>query len=248
MIIPKTPEEIKIMRRCGKIVAEFFEEVEKIIRDGVSAKEIDKLAWEIAEKRGGKPSFYGYKGYPAAVCVSINNEVIHGIPDEKKIIREGDVVSVDYGVFYNGFHTDAAKTYIVGRVPERVKLLVDVTRNALYEAIKFVKPGMRTGDLGNFIETFVRSYGFSVVRDYCGHGIGRNLHEEPPILNYGREGTGIRLVENMTICIEPMVTMGSGRVRVLQDRWTVITSDGSLSAHFEHTIKIGDWENEILTE
>jgi len=247
MILPKTKDEINAMRRAGKIVAEFLEAVEKILKPGISAAEIDKLGWEIAKKRGGYPSFYGYKGYPATVCVSINSEVIHGIPRKDKVIREGDVVSVDYGVFYGGVHADAAKTFIVGEVQDEVRKLVEVTEKALYEAINFLKPNMRIGDLGHFIESYIKSYGFSVVKDYCGHGIGRELHEDPPILNYGQPGKGLKLFEGMTICIEPMVAMGSGEVKVLKDGWTVVTADGSLSAHFEHTILIKDGENEILT-
>ncbi len=248
MILPKTEEEIKNIRKAGKIVAEFLEKVEKLMRPGISAKQIDELAWEIAKKRGGHPSFYGYRGYPASSCVSINNEVIHGIPYKEKILKEGDVVSIDYGVIYNGFHADAAKTFIVGDVDGKIKLLVEVTEKALLEAIKFLKHGVRTGDLGNVIESYVKKYGFSVVKEYCGHGIGRELHEDPPILNYGKPGEGIVLVENMTICIEPMVCAGSGKVKVLKDGWTVVSEDGSISAHFEHTVRVGEQESEILTQ
>ena len=247
MILPKTKDEIQAMRRAGKIVAELLDKVRDIIKPGVSTQEIDKLGWEIAKKRGGFPSFYGYRGYPASVCVSINSEVIHGIPRRDKIIKEGDIVSVDYGVFYGGVHADAAKTFIVGDVDDGVRKLVEVTEKALYSAIDFLKPGMRVGDLGHFIESFVKKHNFSVVKEYCGHGIGRELHEDPPILNYGQPGKGVKLTEGMTICIEPMVCMGRGDVKVLKDRWTVVTRDGSLSAHFEHTILIKDGENEILT-
>lgn len=247
MIIPKTEAEIKKMRKSGKIVAEFLEKVEKLIKPGISADKINDLAWEITRKRGGYPSFYKYHNYPASVCVSINKEVIHGIPYKEKVIKEGDVVSVDFGVIYDGYHADAAKTFIVGSVDEKTKLLVDVTEKVLYEAINYLKPNMRTGDLGSFIESYAKRYGFSVVRDFCGHGIGRKLHEDPPILNYGIEGKGVKILENLTICIEPMICAGSSDVQILEDGWTVVTKDGSLSAHFEHTIVVRNGENEILT-
>lgn len=247
MIISKSEEEIKKMRKAGKIVAELLEKVESLIKPGVSIIKIDELAWEITRRRGGYPSFYKYQNYPAAVCVSINEEVIHGIPYKEKIIKEGDIVSVDFGAIYEGFHADAAKTFIVGDADERSKLLVKVTEEVLYEAIKYVKPEMRTGDLGNFIESYVKKFGFSVVKDFCGHGIGRKLHEEPPILNYGTPGKGIKLMKNLAICIEPMVCMGSSEIEILEDGWTVVTKDRSLSAHFEHTIVIRDGENEIIT-
>lgn len=248
MIIPKEEDEIRKMRKAGKIVAEFFEKVEKIIRAGVSTDEIEKLAWDVTSKRGGYPSFYGYQRYPAAVCVSINSEVIHGIPHRNKIIKEGDVVSIDFGVRYDGFHADAAKTFLVGENPDKkAKMLVEITEKILYEAISYLKPGMKTGDLGSFIENYAKRYGLSVIREFCGHGIGRNLHEDPPILNYGEPNKGIRLVENLTICIEPMICTGSGEVTILSDGWTVVTKDGSLSAHFEHTIRIKEDGNEILT-
>lgn len=247
MILPKTEDDIRKMKKAGKIVAEFFEKIETLIKPGVSAKKIDELGFEIAKKRGGVPSFYKYKGYPASVCVSVDQEVIHGIPYHDKILEEGSIVSVDYGVSYDGFHADAAKTYIVGNGDSLKKKLVEICERALYESIKFLKPGMKTGDLGYFIYTFVRKNGFSVIRDFCGHGIGKQIHEDPPIPNYGEQGKGITLMQNMTICIEPMICAGSGDVIIQKDNWTVITADGSLSAHFEHTIRIRDGENEILT-
>lgn len=248
MIVPKSESEIKRMRKAGRIVAEFFEKVEKLIRPGVSLDKISELAWEITTKRGGYPSFYKYQNYPAPVCVSINEEVIHGIPRRDRVIAEGDVVSVDFGVMYDGFHADAAKTFIAGHAKDEIaEKLVKVTQNVLYEAIRYLRPEMKTGDLGSFIENYVRSNGFSVVREFCGHGIGRNLHEDPPILNYGTPDRGVKLVENLTICIEPMVSAGSGEVVILGDGWTVVTKDRSLAAHFEHTIRIKDGENEILT-
>ncbi len=248
MILPKTSEQIKRIRKAGKVVAEFFEKVEKLIEPGISSQKIDEMGWEIARRRGAYPSFYNYRGYPAAVCVSINSEVIHGIPRKDKVIRDGDIVSVDYGVYLDGVHADAAKTFIVGESGEREKELVRVTCDILYEAIKFLKPGMTVGDLGNFIQTYVERFGFSVLKDYCGHGIGEQLHEDPPILNYGKPGKGVKILEDMVICIEPMVCMGSGEAVVLPDGWTVVTRDGSLSAHFEHTVWVKDGENEILTE
>ena len=219
-----------------------------MVEPGRSTKEIDEEVFKFIGKNGGKPAFLGYKGYPASICVSVNNEVVHGIPLKHKKLREGEIVSFDVGTMLEGFCGDAAVTVPVGRVAERAKRLMDVTRQALYLGIDHARPGERIGDIGAAVQEFVEKNGFSVVRDYVGHCIGRKMHEEPQIPNYGIRGTGLKLKAGMVLAIEPMINEGTFAVRLLSDNWTVVTLDGRLSAHFEHTVAVTADGPEILSE
>jgi len=246
MIYLKSKNEIDKIRRSGRIVAELLNLLEKQIRPGITTKELDKFAEEFIISQGAKPSFKGYYGYPGSLCTSINEEVVHGIPGDR-ILKEGDIISVDCGVFYEGFHSDAARTFAVGQITEEAKRLIEITEKSFYEGIKYAKAGNRIGDISNAIQTFVESNGFSVVRDYVGHGIGKELHEEPPVPNYGKAGRGPKLSVGMVLAIEPMVNMGTFAVIELDDGWTVVTADKKLSAHYENTIAILENGPEILT-
>lgn len=245
-IIIKSEREIAIMRQAGKIVAEVLEILSEAAKPGVRTKELDIIAARELEKRGGKPSFKGYRGYPANLCTSINDEIVHGIPGER-ILKEGDIVSLDLGVIYNGFQGDAAVTVGVDKVSAQAEALMKTTEGALGAGIKAARNNGRLGDISAAIQNYAESKSFSVVREYTGHGIGRDMHEEPLIPNFGISGTGLVLRKGMTLAIEPMVNGGDWRTRVDDDNWTVRTADGSLSAHFEHTIAITDGEPEILT-
>lgn len=246
MIYLKSRSEVDKIRRSGRIVAELLNLLEKQIRPGIMTKELDKFAEEFIISHGAKPSFKGYYGYPGSLCTSINEEVVHGIPGDR-ILKEGDIISIDCGVFYEGFHSDAARTFAVGHISEEAKRLIEITEKSFYEGIKFAKAGYRIGDISNAIQTFVESNGFSVVRDYVGHGIGKELHEEPPVPNYGKAGRGPKLAVGMVLAIEPMVNMGTFAVIELDDGWTVVTADKKLSAHYENTIAILENGPEILT-
>ncbi|MDI1471459.1 MAG: type I methionyl aminopeptidase [Thermodesulfovibrio sp.] len=248
MIIIKNLEEINKIRKSCQIVAKVLEELKFYIKEGLSTKNIELFIENLIEKMGGVPAFKGYKGYPASACISVNSQVVHGIPSDKFFIKEGDIVSVDVGVIFDGFYGDAAYTYPVGKISEEAKKLMKVTEEALYEGIKKAKPGRRVGDISYAIQRHVETKGFSVVRAFVGHGIGRSLHEEPQIPNFGKEGTGPKLKRGMTLAIEPMVNAGSYEVVILPDGWTAVTKDGSLSAHYEHTIAITEDEPEILTK
>jgi len=246
----KSNHEIELMRESCKIVALAHKGIEKAIKEGVSTKALDKIAEDIIVKNGAIPSFKGYPSgfndvdnFPATACISINDEVIHGIPSDRKLKNE-DIVSIDLGAYKNGFHGDMARTYIVGN--EENKLL-KVTKQSFFEGIKYAKPGFRVGDISHAIGKFIEENGFSVVKEFQGHGVGRNLHEEPGIPNYGKSGKGPRLEKGMCLAIEPMVNEGSWEVVVLEDGWTVATEDGSNSAHYENTILITEKEPEILT-
>ena len=219
-----------------------------LIRPGISTKEIDTKIRRYIEKCGATPSFLGYGGFPGSACISINEQVIHGIPSERVILSEGDIVKIDVGARYRGYNGDSARTFPVGKVSDEALRLISVTEMSFYEAMKVAKPGSRIGDIGFAVENFVISNGFSVVKDYVGHGVGRDLHEEPEIPNYGRAGRGTRLYPGMTLAIEPMVNAGDFKVRVLKDGWTVVTSDGALSAHYENSILITDSDPVILTD
>ncbi len=247
MIRIKSKDEIDKMRVAGFAVARALTESRKVVVDGGSAFDVEKLILDIYRDLGVEPAFKGYMGYPYATCVSVNEEVIHGLPKRNKIFKKGDIVSIDTGAIYKGYYGDAALTYIVGETDEKSEKLVRVTREALLKAVENLKPGLRIGDLGYIIQSYVEKHGFNVVRDYVGHGIGRELHEEPQIPNYGRPGRGIVLKAGMTIAIEPMVSSGTWRVEVLDDGWTVVTADGSRSAHFEYTVVITENGVEILT-
>ena len=250
----KSREEIKLMREACRITSLVYKEIEKIIKPGMSTLELDNFADKIIRENGGIPAQKGYpsgmKGvpaFPATLCISINDEVIHGIPSSKKIIKDGDVVSIDLVVYKDGFNGDAARTFIVGNGSSEAKKLVDVTKQAFFEGIKYAKPGNRIGDISHRIGEFVESNGFNVVREFQGHGIGREMHEDPGIPNYGKAGRGIRLEPGMTLAVEPMVIAGRRDIYQDYDGWTILTQDGSLSAHYENTILITEKEPEILT-
>ena len=254
MVTIKSHKEIEFMKDVCKIVAEFYEQLEKKIRPGISTYELDKEAEKIMRNLGAIPAQIGYnpgiKGippYPSATCISINDEVIHGIPSKNHIIQEGDIVSIDTVALKNGFHGDAARTFLVGNVDKEAKRLVDITKQAFFEGIKYAKPGYRIGDISHAVGEFVKSNGYSVVREFQGHGIGKQMHEEPGITNYGKAGKGMRLEPGMTICVEPMVIQGKPDICELEDGWTILTCDGSLSAHYENTILITENEPKILT-
>lgn len=246
MIIIKTKREIEKMRRAGRLVAEVHAFLQKFIRPGITTKELDRLAEDFILKNNGRPAFKGYNGFPASICTSINNEVVHGIPGLKKL-KDGDIISIDVGVIVDGYYGDSAITYPVGNVSEKALRLIKVTEQSFYEGIKYAKEGYRLSDISHAIQKYVESNGFSVVRDFVGHGIGQRMHEDPQIPNFGPPGKGPRLKAGMVLAIEPMVNEGTYHVRVLNDNWTVVTFDGKLSSHYEHTIAITDGEPEILT-
>jgi methionyl aminopeptidase len=248
MIILKSPREIDIMRRANQIVAETHAYLQEKISPGITTLEIDKLCEEYIKKQGAIPSFKGYRGYPASVCVSLNDEVVHGIPSDQRIIKDGDLVSLDIGVFFEGFHGDAARSFGVGEVSPEVEKLVRVTEEAFFKGYRKAKAGNRLTDISNQIQVYAESNGCSVVRDYVGHGIGRQMHEAPQIPNFGPPGRGPVLKKGMTLAIEPMVNAGSYEVQSLADGWTVVTRDGSLSAHYENTIAILDDGPVILSK
>lgn len=230
------------------MVATVLEELKTYIKEGLTTKQIEQFIESLIFKMGGIPAFKGYRGYPASACISINEQVVHGIPSEKVFVKEGDIVSVDVGVLYENFYGDAAYTYPVGKITEEAKKLLEITEEALYKGIAEARIGNRIGDISNAIQRHVESHGFSVVRAFVGHGIGRSLHEEPQIPNFGTKGTGPKLKKGMTLAIEPMVNAGTHEVKILSDGWTAVTKDGCLSAHFEHTIAITENEPEILTK
>jgi methionyl aminopeptidase len=246
-IILRLPDEIEKARASNRIVAEVLSRLREKIRPGVKTKDLDKFAEEIAEKRGAKPAFKGYRGYPHSLCISINEEVVHGMPS-KRVLQEGDIVGLDFGIYYQGFYGDSAITLPVGKVAEKALKLMQVTEQSLYAGIEQAREGNRLGDVSAAVQTMVESAGFSVVRDFVGHGIGRNLHEEPQIPNFGKKGRGIELKKGMLLAIEPMVNEGEYNIKILPDGWTVVTKDGSLSAHFEHSIAITENGPEILSK
>ncbi|MCD6267662.1 MAG: type I methionyl aminopeptidase [Thermotogaceae bacterium] len=247
MIRVKTEEEIDRMKIAGRAVAIFLKEAKKLVVPGASAWEIELLAEKVFKELRVTPAFKGYNGYEYITCVSVNEEVVHGIPRKDKVFRKGDIVSIDVGAVYKGFFGDGAMTYIVGETDESGKRLVEVTRKALEKAIEKIRVGVKLGDISYAIQSFVESCGFNVIRDYVGHGIGTALHEEPQVPNYGKPGTGVRLLTGMTLAIEPMVVEGDWRIKILEDGWTAVTVDGSRCAHFEHTIVIRETGAEILT-
>jgi methionyl aminopeptidase len=234
------------MRQAGKIVGTVLDTLSRKVKPGMKTKELDIIAAEEVEKLGAKPSFKGYHGFPANLCVSVNDEVVHGIPGER-VLREGDIVSLDFGAIYNGFHGDGAVTVGVGEIDAKARELMEATRGALEAGINAARHGARLGDISAAIQEYAEGKGFSVVREYTGHGIGREMHEEPQIPNFGVAGTGLVLKKGMTIALEPMINMGDWHTRLGSDQWTVRTADGSLSAHFEHTIAIADETAEVLT-
>ena len=243
----KSPREIELMREAGRILAKTHEELAKNLRPGMSTWDIDHMGEEIIRSYGCIPSFKNYNGYPASICVSVNDEVVHGIPHKEHFLDEGDIVSLDAGVIYKGYHSDAARTYGIGQIDDDAKKLIEVTRQSFFEGIKFAKAGNHLNDISAAIQKYAQSFGFVVVRDLVGHGIGSHLHEDPEIPNFARKRKGILLQPGMTLAIEPMITEGSYEVVWLDDDWTVMTEDGGWAAHYENTILITENEPEILS-
>ena len=248
MFVIKNSEQLALMRRAGRITAEALLVARDAIRPGISTKEIDTKIRHFIEKCGATPSFLGYGGFPASACISLNNEAIHGIPSDKRILTEGDIVKIDVGARFRGYNGDSARTFPVGKVSDEALRLISVTERSFWEAMKLVRAGNRVGDIGFAVENFVISNGFSVVRDYVGHGVGKELHEEPEIPNFGRAGRGARLYSGMTLAIEPMVNAGTHEVKVRGDGWTVVTLDGKLSAHYENTVAVTESDPIVLTD
>lgn len=243
----KSAREIELMKEAGRILAQTHDELEKFIRPGISTLDINKKGDEIIRSYGCIPSFLNYNGYPASICVSVNDEVVHGIPNKHHIIQEGDIVSLDAGVIYKGYHSDAARTYGVGEISPEAAKLIEVTKQSFFEGIKFAKAGNHLYDISNAIDAYVRPFGYGIVKDLVGHGIGSNMHEDPEIPNFRQKRKGIKLQAGMTLAVEPMINMGRCDVEWLDDDWTVVTEDGSLSAHYENTILITDGEPVILS-
>lgn len=247
MINIKNRDEIRLMRASGRLAAKVLDEMQKLIQPGVSTMELEKAAVEIIKSGGGSPSFKGYRGYPAGICASINEEVVHGIPAPDRILREGDIIGIDVGVFLSGMHSDTARTYAVGKISDKDKKLIRAAEVSFEAGLQMARDGMRIGDISAAIEQKAAEMGCTVVRELVGHGVGRALHEEPDVPNFGRAGHGVRLSEGMTIAIEPMLSAGKPAVRFLSDDWTVVVADGSRSSHYEHTIAVTRGEPEILT-
>ncbi len=252
MILIKSPKEIEYMRESGRIVALALAEMEKAVRPGITTYELDKIATDVLKHEGAIPSFKGQEGfegskpYPATICASVNNQIIHGIPDNYAL-KEGDIISIDMGALKNGYHGDAARTFPVGHISEEAQKLIDVTKQSFFEGMKFAKQGNRVSDISHAVQTYAESFGFSVVREFVGHGVGTELHEDPQVPNYGKPGRGPRLAKGMVIAVEPMINEGGYDIDILKNGWTVVTADGSLSAHYENTIVITDGEPELLT-
>ena len=247
MVVIKTARELSKMKDACRISAEALRVAGEAVKPGVTTYEIDTIIRKYIEKQGATPSFLGYGGFPASACISVNNVVIHGIPNKKLVLKEGDIVSIDVGAYYEGFHGDNAFTFPCGKISANAQALLDATRESLYEGISKALAGNRVGDIGNAVQQYVEARSYSVVRDFVGHGVGAKLHEDPSVPNYGTPGRGVRLVPGMTIAIEPMVNEGTFEVRVLDDEWTTVTKDGNLSAHFEHTVAITPNGPQIMT-
>ena len=247
MIVLKTSRELALMREACRISAGALQVAGEAVRPGISTWEIDKIAYDYIKSQGAEPNFLNLYGFPATACISINDEVIHGIPSKKRILKSGDIVSIDLGAKIGGYNGDNAATFACGEISEEAKRLMDTTRESLYEAIKMAVPGGKIGDVASAVQTFCESRGYSVVREYTGHGIGKELHEDPSVPNYGTAGRGVRLLPGMTIAIEPMINQGTAKIKVLPDGWTVKTQDSKLSAHFEHTVAITKDGPVILT-
>lgn len=247
MIIIKSEQEIDIMRESGQITKQILKDLEDLIKPGISTKEIDRFVESTIRRNGMVPTFKGYGGFPASACVSVNEEVVHGIPSKKRKLKEGDIVSVDVGATYKGYVSDAARTYGVGRIDPEAQRLMDTAKASFFEGLKFCKVGYRLSDISHAIQERVESEGFGVIQDFVGHGVGRAMHEEPQIPNYGAPGRGPRLAKGMVFAIEPMITQGTYEVETLLDDWTVVTLDRKLAAHYENTVVITDGEPELLT-
>ncbi len=247
MIIIKSKEEIRRISKASQIVAKTLKAIEEVVKPEATTKEIENFAEDIIKNSGGKPAFKGYKGFPGSICISINDEVVHGIPSKSRKLKQGDIVGIDLGVIYDSFIGDAARTYPVGNISESAGKLLKITEESLYIGISMAKPGNRVSDISHSIQTYVEKNGYSVVRDFVGHGVGRQLHEEPQIPNYGAPNKGPRLKKGMVLAIEPMINIGRCEVGVEENGWTAVTADGSLSAHFEHTIVVTENKPQILT-
>ena len=248
MITLKSGDSITRMRDAGRIAAIAREVGGEHVREGVTTAAIDREIKKCILSHGAKPSFLGYGGFPASACISVNDEIIHGIPSNTRVLKNGDIVKIDVGAYYKGFHGDCAATFTVGEVSAEAKKLIEVTRQCFYQGIAAIKEGARLGDIGHAVQEYAESFGYSVVREYVGHGVGHDLHEDPEVPNYGSAGHGLRLRPGMTIAIEPMINAGTGEVRVLANEWTVVTADGKLSSHYENTVAITDNGVLILTD
>ncbi len=243
----KSDEELDFMRQSGHLLAKVHDELQKAVRPGISTLELDQIGEDTIRALGGIPNCKNYEGFPASVCISVNDEVVHGIPSADRILQEGDIVTFDTGLIYKGYHSDAARTWGVGKISDEAQKLIDVTRDSFFEGIKKARAGNRLYDISKAIDDYIKPHGYGIVRELTGHGIGKSLHEEPIVPNYRTWRRGIKLKKGMTICVEPMITMGQRYVGWLDDDWTVVTVDGSLAAHYENTIAITDGEPEILT-
>lgn len=248
MIVLKNASQIADMREAGKITGEALALAGEAVCPGITTYELDLMIRKCIEKHGAKPSFLGYGGFPGSACISINNQVIHGIPSKKTVLHDGDIVKIDVGAYYRGFHGDSANTFPVGEVSPEAKRLIEVTKESFYRGIAAIGEGARIGDIGHAIDSYVRENGYSVVRKYIGHGVGRDLHEDPEVPNFGTPGRGQRLSAGMVIAIEPMVNVGTHEVKELSDGWTVVTADGKLSAHYEHTVAVTGNGAVLLTD
>ena len=247
MITIKSASQIEKMRKSGAITKGALELIEKSIRPGISTKQLDKIAHDYIISKGAKPNFLNYNGFPGSICASVNDEVVHGIPSKHRVLKEGDIISIDMGAVLDGWHSDAARTFGVGKISPEAQQLIDVTKQCFFEGIKYAKHGAKLGDISYAIQQYAESYGYGVVRDLVGHGIGTSLHEDPSVPNFGRKGHGVKLAAGMVLAIEPMINEGTWRVEMLDDDWTVVTQDGKLSAHYENTIAITKGDCEILT-
>ena len=243
----KSPREIELMRESNRLLAEVHKALEESIRPGMTTLDVDRLGEKLIRERGGIPNFKNYNGYPASICVSVNDEVVHGIPSKYRVLQEGDIVSLDAGLIYKGYHSDAARTHAVGKVSLEKQKLMAVTKQSFFEGMKYAKAGNYLYDISNAIDAYVSQFGYGIVRDLVGHGIGTHLHEDPQIPNFAQKKRGIKLAPGMTLAVEPMINMGTWQVEFLSDGWTVLTKDGLPSAHYENTILITEGEPEILT-
>jgi methionyl aminopeptidase len=248
MIHLKSAREIDTMRGASKIVAEILLELREIVRDGVTTGDVDKIAEELTLKKKAKPAFKGYRGFPASICISVNDQVVHGIPSPKRVLRNGDIVGLDFGVIYDGYYGDSAMTVPIGQIPPEIERLLKITEQCLHRAIEQAVAGNYISDISAAVQQLADANNYGIVREFCGHGIGRSLHEDPPVLNYVQNGKGPKIKAGFVLAIEPMINLGSEKVKVLADGWTVVTADGKPSAHFEHTIAVTQNGPEILTK
>ena len=247
MITIKSAQQVEKMRKSCLLTKECMDLLEKNIRPGINTKQLDKIAYDFYKSKGATPNFLNYNGYPGTICASVNDEVVHGIPSKHRVLKDGDIISIDMGCILDGWHSDMARTFAVGNISAQAQKLIDVTRESFFEGVKYIKHGAKLGDVSSAIQTYVEKHGFGVVRDLVGHGIGREMHEDPSVPNYGKLGTGMRLKAGTVLCIEPMIAMGSWKVNVLRDGWTAVTVDGKPAAHYENTVVVREDGVEILT-